>query len=355
MAKKKIIPIFVPQGGCHQQCIFCNQRGITGVDKIPDVASLKAEMPQGGIDYEMAFYGGTFTALPKPILLSYLEFAKEMYDAGRIGSLRISTHPGALDDEIMVLLKSYGVTTIELGIQSMDDDVLKAAGRGHTKRDNQYAMFLVKNNGFSLGVQLMTGLPQDSPLKIFKGISEILPYSPSMVRIYPLLVLEDTPLAAKYRGGAYQPMSLHDAVALVTDMYAFFRYYEIPVIRMGLQPTDDLNCESDLLLDGPFHPAFGHLVRSLLMRHRLDAMLEKVKGDVTILCPKDEVALVYGEHGEHMKELQMLRRIRVRGILQEKNMLALAPYEKTQSDEVFLIQREQEFLSQYLSERIECI
>ena len=355
MPKKKIIPVFVPQGGCENHCVFCNQRGITGVEEIPGDKDLDALMPPGGSDYELAFYGGTFTALPQAVMISYLEFAEKMYKAGRIGSLRISTHPKALDEEMMPLLKHYGVTTIELGIQSMDDEVLAEAGRGHTAEDNRYAMFLVKNNGFSLGVQLMTGLPFDTSLKVFKGLYELLPYSPSMVRIYPLLVLQDTPLAISYQKGEYLPMSLEEAVALVTDMYAFFRYYRIPVIRMGLQPTEELNCGTGLLLAGPFHPAFGHLVKSLLKRKQVEPMLKAVTGDVTVMCHEKDLPLLYGEHREHFIALNQQRRLRISGTLKDRDVLALAPYEQERQGEILSVLTEQEFLTHYLSERVECI
>ena len=313
MAKRKIIPIFIPQAGCRNQCIFCNQKGITGVNHIPCEDELDALMPLGGSDYELAYYGGSFTSLPFETMEAYLKFAVKMRQQGRIGSIRVSTHPSTVNEKTIGLLKFYGVNTIELGVQSLDDEVLARAGRDHGKSEVLYSMFLVKNNGFNLGVQLMTGLPLDTEYKVFKGIKEIIPFAPSMVRIYPLLVLAGTPLAAEYRQGTYSPMSLDDAIQLVRDMYAVFSYYQIPVIRMGLQPTEDLRTESDLLLAGPFHPSFGHLVKSALWLKQAEMVLRDAPNEVKLVVAKDDMPLLFGENGANMKLLSQERRIKVSG------------------------------------------
>ncbi|MEG1868044.1 MAG: radical SAM protein [Clostridiales bacterium] len=350
MARRKIIPIFIPQAGCKNKCIFCNQKGITGVNKIPNKDELLALMPQGGCDYELAYYGGSFTALPIKTMVAYLDFAQKMREEGRIGKIRLSTHPSSLNDEKIAILKDYGVNSVELGIQSMDDEVLIKAGRGHTKREILYSMFLVKNNGFDLGVQLMTGLPYETPKKIFSGIEEILPYAPNMVRIYPLLVLQDTPLALEYVAGKYKPMSLNAAVSLVRDMYAVFSYYKIPVIRMGLQPTVDLNIHSDLLLDGPFHPSFGHLVKSALKLKQIEMVLRDAPDGVRIITAKKDLPQVYGLNGENISKIAEHHHIAVSGTGDLQGTVSLAPFDKSKRSEIIASLGESEFLKKYLNE-----
>lgn len=349
MAKRKIMPVFIPQAGCRNQCLFCNQKGITGVRHIPDENELEGLVPQGGADYELAYYGGSFTSLPFEAMEAYLRFGANLREQGRIGEIRVSTHPSSVNEKTIALLKSYGVNSVELGVQSLDDQVLTRAGRDHGKSEVLYSMFLVKNNGFKLGVQLMTGLPLDTREKVFKGIEEILPFAPSMVRIYPLLVLEDTPLAQEYRRGEYKPMELADAVSLVRDMYAVFSYYRIPVIRMGLQPTEDLQAGSDLLLAGPFHPAFGHLVKSALKLKQVEMILRDAPYKVKLMVAKSELPLLYGENGENMALLGGTRDIAVSGKGTVPGAVSLLIGNKGE-EKVESTLSEEEFLKEYLNE-----
>lgn len=349
MAKRKLIPIFIPQAGCSNQCVFCNQKGITGVSHVPDEKELWRLVPQGGPDYELAYYGGSFTSLPFEVIEDYLRFGATLRDQGRIGEIRISTHPSSVNEKTIALLKAYGVNSVELGVQSLDDEVLNRAGRDHGKSEVLYSMFLIKNNGFKLGVQLMTGLPLDTGEKVFKGIEEILPFAPSMVRIYPLLVLENTPLAQEYRRGDYQPMDLSAAVSLVRDMYAVFSYYDIPVIRMGLQPTEDLQIGSELLLAGPFHPAFGHLVKSALKLKQVEMILRDAPTKVKLMVPKAELPLLYGENGENMALLGCNRDIKVSGKGTVPGSVSLLTDQKGE-ERVVSVLSQGEFLKTYLNE-----
>lgn len=350
MAKRKLIPIFIPQAGCKNQCVFCNQKGITGINKLPQEEDLASLMPSGGEDYELAYYGGSFTSLPLAAMEVYLKFAAKMRDLGRVGQIRVSTHPSSVNESTIGLLKKYGVNTIELGVQSLDDEVLRQAGRNHGKSEVLYSMFLIKNNGFNLGVQLMIGLPLDTPEKVFQGIAEIIPYAPSMVRIYPLLVLADTPLAAEYHRGDYRPLSLSAAVNLTRDMFAVFSYYGIPVIRMGLQPTTDLNSNSELLVAGPFHPGFGHLVKSALKFKQAEMVLRDAPATVELVVPRNELPLLFGEKGKNMLGLRQNRRIKVSGKGLEPGSITVLTPGDSDSKRCIATLSEFDFLDRYLNE-----
>lgn len=349
MAKRNLIPIFIPQGGCRDHCIFCNQRGITGCAEIPSEHQLNAMIPVDTDEtWELACYGGTFTALSEKIMLRYLKFALSLLQVKRIGSIRISTHPSYINDFIAERLRNYGVTTVELGVQSMDDSVLEKAGRSHGKVEILNSIRLLKRYGFSVGVQLMTGLPGDSREKILRGIQELLPLRPDMVRIYPLLVLEGTPLAEMWRNGEYQPQPLEEAVSLAADMYAIFRANDIPVIRMGLQTTEELNLQSDFLLAGPFHPSFGHLVRSHLKRKQMEMLLEGHEGDARFLSCRADLPLLFGEKGSTLAYFSKHRGCAVSGVAMARGAVALSPFPKRQRNIILKTLSEQDFLSLYL-------
>lgn len=298
--------------------------------------------------WELAYYGGTFTSLPRSVMLRYLEFGQKLRREGRIGSIRISTHPAYLDQEKISLLRRYGVSTVELGVQSMDDFVLEKAGRDHGKGEIIHSITLLKDAGFTVGIQLMTGLPGQTPNSIFQGIRELLPIRPDMVRIYPLLVLEGTPLAEMWRHGIYEPQTLVDAVSLVGDMFAVFCHYGIPVIRMGLQPTEELNFDSNFLLDGPFHPSFGYLVKSYLKRKQMEMLLERHKGDVRFLASRNDLPLLFGDKRSNLMFFEQERRCAVSEAMLSRGDIALAPFDKRERSNVLSILREKEFFALYL-------
>lgn len=258
--RHKTIALFVPHAGCRHQCAFCNQRHIAGkVQPItPDEVTATCEQALATISdpahTEIAFFGGSFTAIPREQMESLLAAAYRFIERGQVSGIRLSTRPDAIDEEILSILKRYGVTAIELGAQSMDDAVLQRCGRGHTAEDVRVAAGQIHRAGFSLGLQMMTGLPGADADSDKHTARELAALHPQTMRVYPTLVLEHTPLADRYRNGTYQPQTEAQAIELGAWLLQYFEIErQIRVIRMGLQDEDDLKRH---LLAGPFLPAF---------------------------------------------------------------------------------------------------
>lgn len=274
-AQKQIIPFFIPHLGCPHQCIFCNQHHVSGEAGYP-----KAQEIEQAIDHweedtlpEIAFYGGSFSALPYPLQRYFLTPAFHALQQKKISGIRISTRPDYIDSQVLSFLSSFGVETVELGVQSLDDLVLEKSRRGHHVEDVFRAVALLKEQGFTVGVQLMPGLPGDTGEKSLKGAMEIARMGPDLARIYPTLVLKDTPLHKLFLEGSYHPLSLHDAITISKDMLAIFRFFGVKVIRTGLQPTKDIAAGAQVAA-GPFHPAFGELVAAALAQEHMTMMLK---------------------------------------------------------------------------------
>ncbi|MGI5891394.1 MAG: elongator complex protein 3 [Bacillota bacterium] len=266
-AKNTILPFFIPMQGCPHQCIYCDQTAISGYKQGPDQADIAEAVARCDHDIpELAFYGGSFSALPKQKQEQYLSFAQPYLADGRIKSIRISTRPDYIDEQELDFLAAYGVNTIELGIQSFSDQVLRASGRGYDSDTAKRAAHLILEKGFILGLQLMTGLPQDDIKQSLFSAREAVKIRPAMVRIYPTLVLRHTPLALLYENGQYRPQTVEEAVRVCRDMAAIFALADIPVIRIGINPSADVEAA---LLEGPYDAAFGHLVRSALKKQQL--------------------------------------------------------------------------------------
>jgi histone acetyltransferase (RNA polymerase elongator complex component) len=264
-----IIPIFVPHLGCPNDCVFCNQNRISGKDVNPNINQLYEDVEEYGstIDrkenpsVELAFFGGSFTGIEKDLQDEYLKMGKHFIDQGKIDSVRVSTRPDYINEEILNNLKKYGVKTIELGVQSLCDEVLINSNRGHSVMDVFSAAQMIKDKGFVLGFQLMPGLPGDNEM-IFKETVDItVSIKPDIVRIYPTLVIKDTKLCDMYFSGEYEALSMEDAIEY--SLYGFEKFKEagINVIRIGLQPSDNISNEKDVVA-GPFHPSFRELVES---------------------------------------------------------------------------------------------
>lgn len=268
MARKKqlIIPIFIPQYGCPHQCIFCNQQKITGKEKFPDARETATTIEtylktwKGAGKREVAFYGGSFTCLDRNIQEDFLASAQRFINSGLIDSIRISTRPDHITDEGLLLLRKYNVETVELGAQSMDDEVLRLSGRGHAAEDTSAAVALLKKYGFKVGLQFMPGLPGDTGETILHTASRIAVLQPDFVRIYPTLVVKDTPLEKMYLAGLYKPWSLTDMTDICKKLFSLFNAERIPIIRLGLQPTEILE---QSILAGPYHSSFRSLLSSL--------------------------------------------------------------------------------------------
>lgn len=296
------IPIFIPHLGCPHQCIFCNQNSITGQSQPPTRQQARAAieeqlayLPKG--EKEISFFGGTFTAIPVEQQEAYLSLAQEYVREGWVQGIRLSTRPDGVEEDTLTRLQKYGVTTIELGVQSFCDRVLQKSGRGHTRQCALNACKRVKEAGFSLGVQLMCGLPEDSLEADLDSCTLAKEYA-DFVRIYPVLVLRDTPLETLYRQGHYTPLSLTEAVERCVAMKA--ELSPVPVIRMGLC-TQDL--EAEQVVAGPFHPAFGELVSAKEYDTRLQAFMKGRLGEgktLLVTAPKQAHSKVAGHKRENL-------------------------------------------------------
>lgn len=284
MKKQYIIPIFVPHLGCPNDCIFCNQKSISGQKKnitkeeakkiIDDyLKSIKNEDAQ----IEIAFFGGSFTAIEKEKQEELLQVAYEYVKNGQVESIRISTRPDCIDKETLKRLKKYKVKTIELGVQSANDYILKRSNRGHTFNDVKKASKMIRWNGFKLGHQMMVGLPESTRIDEINTAKALIKLKPKMVRIYPVLVVKNTKLAKEYEDGIYQPLSVIQAVEVCKEIVRIFADKKIDIIRIGLQNTDEIsdpkNKNSEIVA-GPYHPAFRQLVESAMW---YDAIVGKIK------------------------------------------------------------------------------
>jgi len=272
---------------------------------------------------EIAFYGGTFTRLPIPRMEALLDAAAPYVERGLFAALRVSTRPDAVDMERLSLLRAKCVTTVELGVQSMDDEVLRRSRRGHTAEDTIKAVGSLKEAGLKVGIQLMPGLPGDSPEKFRETVSKVLTLNPDMTRIYPALVIRGTELARWYEKGTFQPLSLEEAVSICKESCALLEDNGIPVIRMGLMSSPTLLREGQILA-GPWHKAFGFLVRSAIHRDRIKDLLPR-KGwaeAVVILAPGNEVPLVRGHEDEGLRWIERQTGSRVVGINSDDTLRA---------------------------------
>ncbi len=279
-AKHVIIPIFVPHKGCPNDCIFCNQKKISGqleemtTEKIPEIIEEHLSTIKQSSFVEIAFYGGSFTAIPKDVQESFLQQAYKYVSIGKVAEIRLSTRPDCIDEEILMMLKRYGVRTIELGVQSLDDDVLKASCRGHDANVVYKSSELIKSMGFRLGIQTMTGLPCDTREKCIDTAKKVISISPEIVRIYPVLVIKGTGLERLMESGRYKPQSLDEAVDICAELLKLYEDKGINVIRIGLQPTDNINEGNDSdVVAGPIHSAFRQLVESRLALMRIEKII----------------------------------------------------------------------------------
>lgn len=276
-----IIPIFIMNEGCPHRCLFCNE-GLTAEnrpDRLEEPGFRKTVRAYLGCGrrktgpVEIAFYGGTFTGMPREEQRRLLELAAFFLREGTVDDIRISTRPDEIDAEGLDLIKVFGVRTVEVGAQSLDDEVLLLSRRGHTAADTLHAVSLLKERDFATSIHLMAGLPGDSPERFARTIDKVIALTPDMVRIHPTIVLRDTPLADAFRRGGYTPLTLSEAVSQCKDALKKLSAARIPVIRMGLQTTRELEGPGAVVA-GPFHPAFRSLVESAIFFEMAAALVE---------------------------------------------------------------------------------
>lgn len=242
--RKGNISIFVPHIGCPCRCTFCDQRTISGQTAPPTPADVRAACEKAfekdGFSYEIAFFGGSFTAIDPAYMQSLLAAAAPYVQAGKATGIRVSTRPDCVDDAVLALLKSYGVTAVELGCQSMDDRVLTRCRRGHTAADSIAAAQCVHRAGLELGVQMMTGLPGDTDDTALETAGQLIALRPATVRIYPTVVLAGTELERQYRSGDYVPQTVEQAVDLCSRLVPLFTAAGVRIIRLGLHSSPEV-------------------------------------------------------------------------------------------------------------------
>lgn len=336
MGRHYIIPIFVPHFGCPHDCVFCNQKRITGLStnvtpgEVESIIKDHLATFKPDSTVEVAFFGGSFTAIDMNIQKQLLEIPYKYKRDGLIHAIRMSTRPDAIDDEILANLREYSVDTIELGVQSLDDEVLFASGRGHTGEDVYKASDLIKSYGFNLGLQMMVGLPMDGMDKNLYTAKEFIKLSPYCVRIYPTLIIKDTFLEKLYLNNKYSPLTLEEAIDVCSILLMLYEINNVHVIRVGLQPTENIQLGKDVLA-GPFHPAFRQMVESNIFRIVMDRYIKRknivTKGkELIIESNKSKVSSIAGQKSsniKYFKEKYNLAGMKIYGRLENKDDITI--------------------------------
>jgi len=295
MSKKHyIIPIFISHIGCPHQCVFCNQdkiartlrKEVTAEEVEETIKEYLNTINKNDATVEVSFFGGTFTAIPVNKQKELLKVAKDYKEKGLIDKIRMSTRPDAINRYILNYLKEYKVDIIELGVQSLDNEILRLSGRGHSAEDVEKSSKLIKEFDFVLGHQIMPGLPGDSFEKDIETAKKSIAMKPDICRIYPSLVIKDTPMEEMYYRGVYKPYTLEEAVQISKDIYKLYKEANVNIIRIGLQPTDTITLGKDVI-SGPFHPAFRELVEGSLICDKIQNCVNPEEDIIIELNSKD--------------------------------------------------------------------
>ena len=299
--KKRIIPIFVPHRGCPHDCIFCNQKKITGVstevtaEDARNIIEECLETIDEDTDVEIAFFGGSFTAIEEECQNELLAVAKEYVDKGLVHEIRMSTRPDCISDRILERLKKYKSSIIELGVQSMDEKVLIDSVRGHDIDSVIKSSNLIKKHGIKLGLQMMVGLPSDTEEKCINTAREFIKLKPDCVRIYPTLVVRETGLETLLAEGRYTPFTLEECINIVKKLLVLFYVNNINVIRVGLQATDDIQLGKGVVA-GPYHPVFRELTESEMIKDFLDYIVleNKIEANLVVKTNNKNISKIIG-------------------------------------------------------------
>lgn len=300
------IPIFIPELACPNRCIYCNQRHISGQLQAVKPEEIEQIIEQHLSTFirpsfvELAFFGGSFTGIDEKDMITYLKIVQPYIEKGEVKSIRISTRPDYINEKNLDILKQYNVRDIELGAQSLNEEVLAFAKRGHTVKDVENASRLIKDYGFSLGLQMMIGLPLDSVERSKETAKKILELGAKSTRIYPTLVINNTDLADLYKAGKYKALSLEEAVDWTAEIYKVFSQTDITILRVGLHPSEAL-IKGEQLLAGPFHVSFKELVLTKLWQEKLEKIPDNTK---TISVNPREINYAIGYNGVNRKILQ---------------------------------------------------
>lgn len=311
MAKKKrntfVVPLFIPFKGCPFRCIYCRQEAITGIEDAPPFEEIERILSESisskrfkeATDREIAFFGGTFTGLGINDMELFLKIANKFIEEGYFNSIRISTRPDYIDYEILDFLKSNNVRTIEIGVQSFDDKVLKATRRGYTKEVVIKTAKAIKERGLRLGIQLMLGLPRETRESFYHGIKDTIALKPDFVRLYPTVVLKGTKLELLYESGEYIPLDFDQAIELASTAISEFEEQGITVIRVGLHNSAELKTQ---IIAGPYHPSFGDIARSVAnLKSAMKYKEDNLQAQERLLIHYKKAHIVYGHKGEAIR------------------------------------------------------
>ena len=309
-ARECVIPVFVPHLGCPYRCVFCDQRRISGSEESATAETVRqaiktaAALPRNGAKRQLAFYGGSFTAIPAARQEELLRAASDAIASGELDAIRLSTRPDAIDGEVLSRLRRFGVETVELGAQSMDEEVLRLSGRGHTARDVERAARAVRAAGFRLILQMMTGLPGDSDEKDLETARRLIALHPNGVRIYPTVIVRGTELWEMWKKGEYREHTVEDAVRVCARLLPLFEEAGVPVIRLGLNPTEELSAGE--AAGGAYHPALGELVKGRVMREKMRALLAGTPrgGRVLLGTAERSLSQAIGQKRENLLKLR---------------------------------------------------
>lgn len=330
--KHYVIPIFVPHLGCPNDCIFCNQRNISGQMKQVTKEDVKNTVEEylkifkdKNAYKEIAFFGGSFTGIDVETQKELLQVAYEYVRAKKVNSIRISTRPDYINKEILKMLKKYKVKTIELGVQSSNDFILQRAGRGHTFEDVKKASKLIRRYRFILGHQMMIGLPESSINDELKTATDLAKLKPKIMRIYPVLVIKGTQLEREYNEGKYRPLNVNQAVEICKEIYYYFNKKKINVIRIGLQTTDMIcdpkNANSTVVV-GPYHEAFRQLVEDGMW---YDSIVKRIKAlnvrvrEIEVIVNPENANNISGHKKENIRKLKEIYDVDLK-VKQDPNM-----------------------------------
>lgn len=352
MKKQYIIPIFVPHLGCPNDCVFCNQRSISGQQKMITKEEIQKtidmylkNIKEKDAKIEVAFFGGSFTGIDEEKQEEFLQTAYEYIKQGKVESIRISTRPDYINKNILKRLKKYKVETIELGVQSANDYILKRANRGHSFEDVKRASKMIRWYRFKLGHQMMVGLPESTRLDEINTAKELIRLKPKMVRIYPVLVIKNTKLEKEFMEEKYTPLTVVQAVETCKELVSMFNQKGIEVIRVGLQNTDEItdpSTEGSEVVAGPYHPAFRQLVESGLWYDTIVSKIKKLNvkvKKVQVTVNPQDINNVVGHKRENIEKLREMYTLDLI-VKQDKNI-------KQGKLELEVIEKYPEFLEDY--------
>lgn len=324
------IPIFIPHLGCPNMCVFCNQRSISGrthfdISKVEEDICESLSTVSDGDEVEIAFFGGSFTGIDRSLMVELLTIAQKYVDAGKVRSIRLSTRPDYIDREILDILSSFSVKTVELGLQSMDDDVLEASKRGHTAECAERACRLIKERGFSLIGQMMIGLPRSSVQNEIYTARKICEMGADGARIYPTVVFYETELCDMLRRGEYTALTNEDAAERTKEALKVFADADVPCIRVGLCASENLS-SPDSVCAGASHSAIGEMAMSGVYFDRICEALDAKDGEkapkgIIIYCPRGEISKVVGQKRKNIEKINEKYGIKRVKVLEKNELL----------------------------------